>query len=532
MIGIGRGELGWHLSVVDHGEGNGGSSTHRIRLFNGRFKMLEQVKQGPVQGSQGSMMDHNGMGSAFEGEGGGGMKMAAPKQLFGGDAPVQMRVKRFREQPEGLVDQGHIDAAKRVADRIDTGVKQARQQALNWPAFTGMGGYLGLWSTTAQAYNADPDNADMEFVHARFGYAIETLACEELGVMAEGLKISLQVASGMTRPDIVLRLPDGKTDVAWLDITAERSKGHIKNKASSGWSTKPYVAEILYPSLDPTEILSGTQDPIVRRMGMLKQQEQGIREEGREEYREYLQWEIGKFKEGDPLYNGTGGNQKKKETEVKEFFKDELGMDLGKNCNINLKGGLNYLGYNSGHFGMTGKKSSQHQMVDFIREQSQPFIDEELGGLYQEEMQSQSNSMMNHGFQPDVQSFMGKVNAPSRESVMEGIAVNASLEALSNLRAAQYRIVPYTKQDFGAAQMSQKMLLHVIQRPVSGDINALQAWTNEAIELIKWASAFLGEQERYGYQDPKLGFMDKDDKHDERYDQEMGEGWDDFMEQQ
>jgi hypothetical protein len=52
----------------------------------------------------------------------------------------------------------------------------------------------------------------------------------------------------MTRPDIVVKDDDGD-EVGWFDITAENNQNHIDRKTHSGWRTKPYVAEILYPSM-------------------------------------------------------------------------------------------------------------------------------------------------------------------------------------------------------------------------------------------------------------------------------------------
>ena len=74
--------------------------------------------------------------------------------------------------------------------------------------------------------------------------------------------MDLQVASGHTRPDIVLTQPDG-TVVAWLDITSDGSQGHVKLKTGAGWTTHPYVAEILYPALDPQEILTAGKKSVI-----------------------------------------------------------------------------------------------------------------------------------------------------------------------------------------------------------------------------------------------------------------------------
>jgi hypothetical protein len=66
----------------------------------------------------------------------------------------------------------------------------------------------------------------------------------------------LQASRGMTRPDFVVH-DDNGTEVGWFDITSEGSLGHIDKKTGSGWTNKPYVAEITYKPLDVSDLGTG-----------------------------------------------------------------------------------------------------------------------------------------------------------------------------------------------------------------------------------------------------------------------------------
>lgn len=95
--------------------------------------------------------------------------------------------------------------------------------------------------------------AEEPFVFASYGYAVESMTNAVLesqlgGDLPKGHKIALQASRGHTRPDIVVKNGEGE-DVGWFDITASVSETHIDKKTGSGWTTRPYVAEVTYPSL-------------------------------------------------------------------------------------------------------------------------------------------------------------------------------------------------------------------------------------------------------------------------------------------
>jgi hypothetical protein len=95
-----------------------------------------------------------------------------------------------------------------------------------------------------------------EFFYARYGYAVETLATDLMRTKTfAGLQVESQVATGATRPDFVVS--SRREQLGWLDVTSEASQGHIFKKQHSGWTNRPYVAEILYPPPGVTDFGSG-----------------------------------------------------------------------------------------------------------------------------------------------------------------------------------------------------------------------------------------------------------------------------------
>ncbi|MEM7035595.1 MAG: hypothetical protein AAF570_01375, partial [Bacteroidota bacterium] len=109
-------------------------------------------------------------------------------------------------------------------------------------------GHMSHYNTLLHSYCTTGSRSSARRLPAAFGYAVESLVTKlRLPAVGGGLTIDLQVASGNTRPDIVLS-KDG-TAVAWIDLTASKSEGHITKKSGSGWSTKPHVYEVSYPSI-------------------------------------------------------------------------------------------------------------------------------------------------------------------------------------------------------------------------------------------------------------------------------------------
>jgi hypothetical protein len=174
---------------------------------------------------------------------------------------------RLAQRKEEWKPDNHRDKALNAfVTTLDRLVETAARVALSPDDLDEGGGYLGLWKATAEILRGgDQDLGELtederaelavarRFAAARFGYAVETLACADIGALngalPQGLQCALQAGRGMTRPDLIVVDGDGR-DVGWFDITSANSIGHIDRKTGGGWRTKPYVAEITYEPLD------------------------------------------------------------------------------------------------------------------------------------------------------------------------------------------------------------------------------------------------------------------------------------------
>ena len=477
--------------------------------------MINVVQRGAVQdqrgtrtGQHGGAMEADGMGCGFEGQGG---LSAAPAQLFGdGDAPIQRQVIRYRSQANDQVGDDALEAADRVANKIDQRVKQARTQALNWPDLENERGHLKRWHKVAGEYCANPDGIQ-DFVHSSFGYAVETLACRELNHEEEGLTVSLQVNAGATRPDIVLSIPGDGPEVAWIDVTATQSAGHIFNKGGGGWNTKPYVAEVLYPSLDKAEILTGMENPVVREIGVFKHQQQRVREDERLQYADLMREEVGKFQKENGYYDTTG-NQQKKMKKTKDFLKNSLGVSFGQYSTIELKGFIKELGFDPGHFGMKanktpllkkGKKfSTKDRYTDHTNKKTQPMINEKMQGLYEGQMQQPSRHLSNYSYRSDVHSYLNSNRDFNEDNTYQYIAAKCSAEILPQLRSATFRLRDLIWQGYPGQTMFTQIQSHIESFRASGTVEALQDWANHAAGMLDWTMKFLEEVVPQDYKMP------------------------------
>lgn len=114
-------------------------------------------------------------------------------------------------------------------------------------------GHTKLWVQKITTYGQT--KKDPGGLHTAFGYAVESLVvCKAfLPSPPAGVTIAQQGTRGSTRPDLIL-LNNGN-DVAWLDLTASSSAGHIFSK-SGGWKQAVSYAEISYPSIGQTDLIN------------------------------------------------------------------------------------------------------------------------------------------------------------------------------------------------------------------------------------------------------------------------------------
>jgi hypothetical protein len=173
----------------------------------------------------------------------------------GGSGPVQRRKQVFCD---GKSLGGDVQkAVSDIADSLDGHVAKAAQIILADPTLGGKqsDGYLGAWAKT---YGQLITNKSVpEFFYARYGYAVETIASLLMPKKVGAYAVQTQYATGATRPDFVVFNANAQ-DIAWLDITSSASAGHIRAKQHSGWSKRPYVAEILYDPPKISDFAAGT----------------------------------------------------------------------------------------------------------------------------------------------------------------------------------------------------------------------------------------------------------------------------------
>jgi hypothetical protein len=165
----------------------------------------------------------------------------------------------------------HHEGAPEVKPAIqeaDALVQGARDEVLVEPgSFEGRGGYLGRWANIFKVFRAAPFGLGHKtpFLKAAFGYAVEELAgqrlrARRLATLPDGCALAWQAGRASTRPDVILTRGGG--DVAWLDITSSGSEGHVLDKQHTKWKRGGlWVAELLYPSLEPEQLGAGSRSP-------------------------------------------------------------------------------------------------------------------------------------------------------------------------------------------------------------------------------------------------------------------------------
>jgi hypothetical protein len=244
-------------------------------------------------------------------------------------------VQRTAEWKDDNHPDDYLDA---FVTALNTVVQTAATTALEADSLPDTDGYLTLWKDTAVILRAiadddlDKDDSDVmdearaarSFGAARYGYAVESLACGESGTLNAALPArcvyQLQATRGMTRPDIVVR-HETRGEIAWLDITSAGSKGHIDRKTGNGWKAKPYVAEITYPVLDPTTIgvsTLGIGERVARRNAIKR----------RVKAWEDLVWSTYKsFKRGWDARDGDDQNKANQQAAARASVAELLGVD-------------------------------------------------------------------------------------------------------------------------------------------------------------------------------------------------------------
>lgn len=175
----------------------------------------------------------------------------AVTDLLRAGAPVQRDVENATY---GGTDEDGKVVAKSFFDAINSAAQEAYKYVVAVPslgAYAGLNGYTQHWHSLWTSYTS---GGRPKLMAAAFGYVIESLVSDPRSPIhpaaPSGYSVVPQVTYGGTRPDLVLRLKKGTTDLAWCDLTASQSVDHIYDK--EGWETKVGIfAEVTYPSLEP-----------------------------------------------------------------------------------------------------------------------------------------------------------------------------------------------------------------------------------------------------------------------------------------
>ncbi len=154
---------------------------------------------------------------------------------------------RISDQPNPLIEL--------VLD-IDMLVEECAERAYYYTSLDFTNPTQRNWCIAIERYY---ETESSPFIKTYYGSAVEEMVNQRLILYQMRrryrYKIELQVTHGNTRPDIVLVDSfENNCEVAWLDITSERSAGHIFSKSGRGWYTTNFVAELLYPACDLTKI--------------------------------------------------------------------------------------------------------------------------------------------------------------------------------------------------------------------------------------------------------------------------------------
>lgn len=474
------------------------------KIASGQGGASEQVNGQGGQGYEAAV--HGELGAAIKAGQGEAVQFYAPKGYAVGVnadvAPMQRKIIPYANSSAGSISTAKFQAAERVVAKVDELVAQARELALDWSSFKDSeSGYLKSWAETAEAYFSNPDEVK-EFLHARFGYAVETLCCQGLNVKEEGLTVNFQVASGMTRPDIVLTDPDSKeAEVAWIDITASDSTGHIKKKAGSGWATRPVVAEVTYPSLDPTELLQHNSSAILQGIGQLNLKKHAVSQAHKELAMENLQDDFDMFiADSEHNFSSSSGNQSKKKKAVTGFFEAQglLSAD-SKHSQQTAKSALVKMGKTPGHFGYKKGGQSQSELNRWINQVAEPGISIEHEAILAETSSSQQQALKPSLAIPMVSSLSAMATlAVDEKTVHTGIGVTAALELYKYFQGSLLRFKSAGSgigSDLLAAiaDATKKVNAAIMGFPDVADLTKIQAWYAEGSKLKQYVGTILEE---------------------------------------
>ena len=397
--------------------------------------------------------------------------------------------------------QGPLNAYKSNVNAIVTmlnqRVDQAYQQALQWQTLAhNPDPLVQRWYEIASAYAQNPDK-EPRIIHARFGYAIESLACQGLNnTQHNGLNISTQVAHGHTRPDMVASIPNGP-EVAWLDITSAGSIGHIEGKEGAGWDTRPFIYEIVYPKLQLRDLLNATDDPYFKEYGELLADERQIELNTKLDRQESLRKRFIALRDTNGWTTGTGNAAEKRKITRDDFmnYAASEGVEEDTQSMVNTRGALENLDINPGPYGFNrgDVKSSAERLNQVMDAASLEEIKLKQGQLSASTTFRIMNELKNSPlpkplFEKLYSNFY--VDPASRHTTLTAMALKGMTSDLPKIDQAQHHLIALGSTD-GRVTELRTQLEQQKAGPATASHDQVVAWRTHTQALIQQSQGLI-----------------------------------------
>lgn len=226
---------------------------HVVQQAQGRVRPTMMLKE-RVAVNDDNSLEHEAdrMGARALSVGSTAQRILAASALEASSAPVQRTVEHAN-----ITTPASAALVNKFFSDYDAAVQRAYRFIVNVPSLHGAAALDGHTAGWVLSWNNYLGSLQTSTLAARFGYAIESLVCDANSPLAgprsiSGHNVAFQVPAGGTRPDLALLAANGSS-IAWLDITASQSGGHIFLK--DNWAAKvANFAETTYPSLDPATL--------------------------------------------------------------------------------------------------------------------------------------------------------------------------------------------------------------------------------------------------------------------------------------
>lgn len=405
------------------------------------------------------------------------------------DAPLQrFAVASEYNAPKGGYLAQYVSVVGEFVQETVKLVDNARSLAINWYSLENeTDNHVKKWYSSAEQYVENPERTP-KIIHADFGYAVEALTCRYIPSDFKGLQVRFQVASGHTRPDIVLNL--GKQEIAWIDITSKKSAGHILAKDGSGWRNRPFVYEILYDPLNLQDLIDSSHDEFYYEYGNYIAAEHQIEYEEKEEQITKFRNHFRSFAEDREWTTGTGDSGKKRNETRNELFK-LANKNWGQNNKKLTKGALDYFGLNTGPFGFS-KQCSKYQKqsnrlgVEMVESAAKQRINERKSHLLQSSFHSTLNFLNTYVQNlPVVGHFFAliKNHEVDREMLKSAMLLKATISDLIHLRKL-CNDCPNELNHYDSLIDEQ-----IKQYPQQFDHGTLWDWHQKSMKIIRKAQA-------------------------------------------